>query len=70
MSVAVVPSPQDSEQLHAKPLKLVWQDWRTSSKYFTGSADSHMHSLSLKYAHAYAPARGEIRLEAEAFAGR
>jgi hypothetical protein len=52
MSVAVVPSPQDLEQLHAKSLELVWQDWRTHSRYLTGSASSHMHSLSLKYAHA------------------
>ncbi|KAI0276690.1 hypothetical protein BGY98DRAFT_687963 [Russula aff. rugulosa BPL654] len=62
MSVAVVPSPHshseeadsenseevDSKETHGKPLELVWKDWWTSSRYFTGSADSYMHSISLR----------------------
>jgi hypothetical protein len=69
MSVAVVPSPhlqsQDSEEPHAKPLELVWRDWSTSSRYLTGSADSHMHSISLRYG---PPHRG-MRSKATAFTG-
>lgn len=56
MSVSVAPSPhsqsQNSEKAdepHAKPLELVWRDWWTSSRYATGSANSHMHSISLRY---------------------
>ena len=52
MSVTMVPSPhspsQGSEEPHVKPLELVWHDWWTTSKYGTGSADSHMRSISLQ----------------------
>jgi len=67
MSVAVVPSPysqsQDSEEPDAKPLKLIWRDWWTRSKYLTGSADSHMHSIFLQYG---PPRRG---MHSKAFTG-
>ena len=50
MSIAVVLSQHSqSQEPHAKPLKLVWKHWGTSSRYLTGSADSRMHYLSLKY---------------------
>jgi hypothetical protein len=67
MSVAVVPhsQSQDSEEPHAKPLKLVWRDWRTSSKQLSGSADSHTHSISLQYG----PPRRGMRPNARAFTG-
>jgi hypothetical protein len=69
MSVAVVPSPysqsQDSEERHAKPLELVWRDWWTGASYIIGSADSNMHSISLRYG---PPHRG-MRSEATAFTG-
>ncbi|KAI0286119.1 hypothetical protein BGY98DRAFT_930322 [Russula aff. rugulosa BPL654] len=69
MSVAVVPSSdsqlQDSEEEpHAKPLKLIWRDWRTRSLYISGSADSHMHSIFLQYG----PTRG-INSKGKAFTG-
>jgi hypothetical protein len=51
MAVTVVPSPysqwKNSEE--PQPLELVWRDWWTSSKNGTGSADSFMYSLSLRY---------------------
>ena len=71
MSVVVIPDPsphsqsQDAEEPHAKPLELVWRDWWTSSRYLTGSADSHMHSFSLVYG---LPHR-EMRSKATAFTG-
>ena len=69
MSVAVVPSSdsqsQDSkEEPRAKPLKLIWRDWTTSSLYISGCADSHMHSIFLQYG----PTRG-IHSKAKAFTG-
>jgi hypothetical protein len=68
MSVAVVPSPhsrsQDSEEPHAKPLELVWRDWQTSWRYFSGTAGSNMHSISLRYG----PRLG-TRSKATAFTG-
>jgi hypothetical protein len=50
---------------YTMPLELVWRDWRTSSPYLSGSADSHMHSISLRYGlH-----RRGMRLEAKSFMG-
>jgi hypothetical protein len=50
MSVAVVPSSHSqSQDAHAKPLRLVWRDWWTCPKYATGCAISCKYSLSLRY---------------------
>jgi hypothetical protein len=52
MSVTVVPSSNSQSQdsvPHAKSLKLVWLDFGTTSTYLTGSVDSNMHSISLRY---------------------
>jgi hypothetical protein len=55
MAVTVDLSPyspsQNSEEPHAKQLELIWKEWETSLKCGTGSADSLMYSLSLRYSH-------------------
>ena len=66
MSVNVAPSLYSpaSQPRPAQPIQLVWRDWCTGANYLTGSADSHMHSISLQYG----PRRGTYS-EAKGFTG-
>ncbi|KAK2756135.1 hypothetical protein FQN54_005543 [Arachnomyces sp. PD_36] len=68
MSVTVVPRPdmqppQGSGELPAKSLKLAWRDWWTTSRYLTGLAQSHMHSITLEY-DSLDPGKGPTRVKA------